>query len=110
KITAVAPGGHCPSWLRFLREVTGWNDELRDFLQRIAGYALTGITREHALFFFYGTGGNGKGVFLNAFSGIISEYAAVAPMETFIATQGDRHPTDLAGFRGARVVTSQETE
>ena len=39
-----------------------------------------------------------------------AEYAAVAPMEAFIATQGERHPTDLAGLRGARLVTSQETE
>jgi P4 family phage/plasmid primase-like protien len=29
-------------------------------------------------------------------------------METFI--QGERHPTDLAGLRGARLVTAQETE
>src|SRR4029079_18211533 len=77
---------------------------------RMAGYSLTGITREHALFFAYGTGGNGKGVFLNTLSAILSDYAAVAPMEAFIATQGERHPTDLAELRGARPVTSQETE
>jgi putative DNA primase/helicase len=31
-------------------------------------------------------------------------------METFVVTQGEHHPTDLAGLRGARLVTSQETE
>jgi putative DNA primase/helicase len=31
-------------------------------------------------------------------------------MEAFVATNGDRHPTDLAGLRGARLVTAQETE
>ncbi len=62
-----------------------------------AGYSLTGLTIEHALFFCYGTGGNGKGVFLNTLAAILADYAAVAPMETFIATQGERHPTDLAG-------------
>jgi putative DNA primase/helicase len=110
KITAVAPGGECPLWRKFLSEITGGNVELQAFLQRVAGYCLTGSTREHALFFFYGTGGNGKGVFLNTLSAILADYAAVAPMETFIVTQGDRHPTDLAGLRGARFVTSQETE
>src|SRR5215472_6252021 len=40
----------------------------------------------------------------------LADYAAVAPMETFIVTQGERHPTDLAGLRGARLVTTQETE
>ena len=31
-------------------------------------------------------------------------------METFIATQGERHPTDLAGLRGAGSSPAQETE
>lgn len=110
KITAVAPGGACPRWRQFLHEITGDDTELQSFLQRIAGYALTGSVQEHALFFYYGTGGNGKGVFLNTLSSILADYAAVAPMEAFIATNGERHPTDLAGLRGARLVTSQETE
>jgi putative DNA primase/helicase len=110
KITAVAPGGDCPLWRKFLNEVTEGNADLQGFLQRIAGYALTGSIREHALFFFYGTGGNGKGVFLNTLTAILADYAAVAPMETFIDTQSERHPTDLAGLQGARLVTAQETE
>jgi putative DNA primase/helicase len=110
KITAVAPGGDCPLWRKFLNEITGGNAELQAFLQRIAGYALTGSIREHALFFFYGTGGNGKGVFLNTLTAILADYATVAPMETFVVTQGECHPTDLAGLRGRRLVTSQETE
>jgi putative DNA primase/helicase len=110
KITAVAPEGGCPLWLRFLDEITAGNVELQKFLQRVAGYSLTGSTKEHALFFAYGTGGNGKGVFLNTLSAILADYAAVAAMESFIATNAGQHPTDLAGLRGARLVTSQETE
>ena len=110
KVTATSPGGACPRWLQFLDEITGKDKELRLFLQRVAGYSLTGSTKEHALFFAYGTGGNGKGVFLNTLSAILADYAAVAPMEAFLATNVERHPTDLAGLRGARLVTSQETE
>jgi putative DNA primase/helicase len=110
KVTEVTPGGDCPMWKQFLHQVTSGDEELQQFLQRMAGYALTGSTRDHALFFFYGTGGNGKGVFLNTISSLLGDYAAVAPMETFIATNGERHPTDLAGLRGSRLVTSQETE
>ena len=62
------------------------------------------------MFFGYGTGGNGKGVFVNTVSGVMGDYATTAPMETFIASQSDRHPTELAGLRGARLVTAQETE
>jgi putative DNA primase/helicase len=110
KVTAVAPEGDCPRWRLFLAEITDGNEELEEFLQRIAGYCLTGSISEHALFFCHGNGGNGKGVYLNTLSVILGNYAAVAPMETFIATNSERHPTDLAGLRGARLVTSQETE
>ena len=87
KITAVAPGGECPQWKRFLERVTAGDESLQDFLQRMTGYALTGSVREHAFFFLYGTGANGKGVFLNTVSGIASAYAFTAPMETFIASR-----------------------
>lgn len=110
KITAVAPGGDCPMWHTFLAKITNDNLYLQDYLQRVAGYSLTGSTREHALFFGYGTGGNGKGVFLNTLTGIMGQYATVASIDTFTASATDRHPTDLAMLRGARLVTAQETE
>lgn len=50
KVTAVAPSGECPLWDRFLDKVTGRDNNLKLFLQRVAGYALTGLTREHAFF------------------------------------------------------------
>jgi putative DNA primase/helicase len=31
-------------------------------------------------------------------------------MDTFMETRSDRHPTDLAGLRGARFVSATETE
>ncbi|MGH7119956.1 MAG: phage/plasmid primase, P4 family [Acetobacteraceae bacterium] len=110
KITAVAPGGDYPLWRAFLSRITNGGGDLHDFLQRAAGHALTGITREHALFFGYGTGANGKGTFLNTVSGILGAYATTAPMETFEAGQNDRHPTELAMLRGSRLVTATETE
>jgi P4 family phage/plasmid primase-like protien len=110
KIMSVSPGGDCPRWLEFLARVTAGDGDLQAYLQRVAGYCLTGETIEHALFFLYGTGGNGKGVFLNTLRAIWDDYATVAPMETFVETIGDRHPTDLAMLRGARLVIAQETE
>jgi putative DNA primase/helicase len=83
---------------------------LQRYLQRVAGYCLTGETREHAIFFFYGVGANGKGVFLNTLRNIWNDYAVVASMETFVETRGEHHPTELAHLRGARAVIAQETE
>src|SRR4029453_4215088 len=67
-------------------------------------------TREHALIFVFGSGGNGKSVFLNTVSGILGDYAVTAAMDTFTASKSDKHPTDLAMLRGARLVTASETE
>lgn len=110
KITTATPGGDCPIWRQFLDEVTGGDVELQAYLQRMTGYALTGSTQEHALFFLYGTGANGKSVFVNTLATILGDYAANAPMDTFMETRTDRHPTDMAGLRGARFVAAIETE
>jgi putative DNA primase/helicase len=112
KITGVAPDASCPipTWSAFLARVLGGNTELIDFMQRLAGYSLTGSTCEHALAFLYGTGANGKSTFLNAITGCAGDYHRTAPIETFTASNSDRHPTDLAGLRGARLVTAIETE
>ncbi len=110
KITAVGPGGFCPLWRAFLTRVTDGDEDLEAFLRRIAGCALTGSIRDHALFFLYGTGRNGKGVFLNTITRILADYAVVASIETFTASYTDRHTTDLAMLRGARLVSAQETE
>jgi putative DNA primase/helicase len=110
--TAVAPAesSDCPTWQRFLDEATGNDADLIRFLRQWCGYCLTGITREHALVFVYGPGGNGKGTFLNALTGILAHYATAAAIETFTATKYDRHPTEIAALRGARAVTASETE
>lgn len=110
KVTTATPRGECPTWLAFLSDVTGGDAELMNYLQRMVGYCLTGNTSEHALFFLYGTGANGKSVFVNVIATILGDYAANAPMDTFMETRSDRHPTDLAGLRGARFVASIETE
>jgi putative DNA primase/helicase len=110
KITAVAPYGACPLWRSFLSRILAGDVELIAFVQRVAGYALTGSTREHALFFGFGTGANGKSVLINTISGILGDYHRTAAIETFTASKTERHPTDLAGLRAARLVTAIETE
>ena len=111
KSAAVPPGDDsCPLWLAFLETVTAKDRELQKYLQRVAGYCLSGLIDEHAMFFLYGTGSNGKSVFINTLVGIWGDYAAIAPMETFIDSPTDRHPTELAHLRGARLVVAQETE
>jgi putative DNA primase/helicase len=110
KITAVAPGGECRLFRSFLSRITAGDEELQRYLQRMCGYILTGVTREDAIFFLYGTGANGKSKFLSAIAGLMGDYAKAAPIETFLDSKNEQHPTNLAGLQGARLVTAVETE
>ena len=112
KITAVTPDLSCltPVWLAFLDWVCRGDIEFIHFLQRVLGYSLTGVTNEHALFFCYGTGSNGKSTLIKTAVACLGDYHRTAAIETFTASKMDRHPTDLAGLRGARLVTAVETE
>lgn len=112
KVTAATPSdtADCPRWLALLDTVMGGDQEMVAFLQRMAGYCLTGDTSEHALFFLYGTGANGKSVFLSVLSHVLGDYAVTTGMETINDAEGNRHPTELACLNGARLVTVSETE
>ena len=110
KITTAKPLGDAPMWRQFLADVTGGNGELQSYLQRVAGYCLTGSIREHALFFLYGTGANGKSVFLNVLSEAMGDYSTNTPAETFMDSAFQRHSTELASLAGSRMVMSSETE
>jgi putative DNA primase/helicase len=113
KITAcsVAPAGTAhPLWTAFLDRVTAGDTELQQFLQRYMGYCCTGFTTEHVFVFAYGTGANGKGTFINTLAKIFGDYATVADMNTFLVSNSERHPTDLAKLNGARLVIAQETQ
>jgi putative DNA primase/helicase len=116
-VTTVAPVAepfdawlHCPKWIKFLGEATGGDDEAIRFLQQYAGYCLTGSVREHALLFVYGPGGNGKSTFQGTLANVLGDYSRAVPMETFAASGYDRHPTELANMKGARLCYASETE
>ena len=111
KRCAVAPKSGAPTlWLEFLKTVTAEDDSLIAYLQRFAGYALTGETAEHALVFLHGSGANGKTVFLHTLSGIMGDYAVAAGIETFTEQKQEHHSTEIARLRGARLVVTEETE
>jgi len=111
KLTGAAPEKGDPvRWLRFLNEALDGDQEAIRFLQQWAGYCLTGDTREHALLFLHGFAGTGKTVFVNTLAHILGDYAVTSAMDTFTSSKLDRHPTELAMLRGARLVTASETE
>ena len=110
KITAVGPGGACPRFERFMSEIMDGDEEMVSFIQRVLGYCLTGDISEEAMFFFYGTGQNGKGVLTSTVEWIMADYCKSAGDEVFTQTRNDRHTTEVARLNGARMVLVTEVE
>jgi len=96
-------------WLEFLDRITDGDRELQAYLQRAAGYSLTGSTGEQVLFFAYGIGANGKTVFMEALKSVLGDYAKAARTETLAVRRGESIPNDIARLAGARLVTVNET-
>lgn len=111
KVTTVIPGGDCPVWMGFLDRVTAGDKQLQSYLQRMAGYFLTGSVEEHALFFMYGAGGNGKSTFLDTLHDVLGDgYVTGLPLNALMSTKGDHIPTEVAKLRGHRLAITDETE
>ena len=97
KITTATPGRRLPDLAAVPRRGHG----RRRGIAKLP--ATDGRLRAHRLdagaraVFLYGTGANGKSVFVNTLATILGDYATNAPMDTFMETRTDRHPTDMAG-------------
>jgi len=99
-----------PLWDSLLDKVTNGSAEVRKYIQRALGYALTGDTSEQALFILYGTGSNGKSTLLNVFSELLDGYAQSAKSDSFMEKKNDSVNNDIARLNGARFVTAIEMQ
>lgn len=107
---AYNPDATCPRFERVLVEVFAGDLELVAFMQRLAGYCLTGDTREHILAVLHGAGCNGKTTLIEVLKLLLGDLAVTAAFDTFSRTKGDRGPrNDLARLAGARLVTASES-
>ena len=114
-ITKLAPvvydgKAECPVWKQFIREIMDFKPELIDFIQRAAGWTLTGDTSEQTMFILFGAGANGKSTFLNVLMKLLGDYAIAASTETFMKKNGDQISNDIARLRGTRFVVTSEAE
>lgn len=106
---AFDPSATCPTFDKFLQRIFRTHQEVIPFLQRAIGYTLTGDTREQCLFILHGSGCNGKSTLVNVLEWLLGDYANQAPPDLLVAKTGDRHPTEIADLRGARLVATVET-
>lgn len=100
----------CPQFMAFINQVTGGDKQLANYLQRVVGYALTGLTIEQCLFFLFGKGLNGKSTFLNVVKAVVgNDFAKQTPTETLMAKRNSG-TNDIARLQNVRVVIANEIE
>lgn len=106
------PDALAPVFDLFLRTVMP-DAEMRGFLQRFFGYCLLGLTSEHCLLFFYGSGRNGKSTLAELMLDLVGDYAASMSIDSFSGDhqrKGSDATPDLARLPGVRLVTAEEPE
>jgi putative DNA primase/helicase len=104
------PLADCPLWKQFIWEIMNFKADVISFVQTAAGLALTGDISEQSMFILFGSGANGKSIFLNTIMYLLGNYAIATPTETFMRKNGDQYTNDIARLWGTRFVTTTEAE
>ncbi len=101
----------CPTWEKFIADIMLGDTEMIDFLQRMAGYFITGRVDEQLLFFFYGHGSNGKSTFINVMQNLTGPYATQLNSDALMANRygsSGGPNASIAKLNGKRLVVSNE--
>ncbi len=116
KISPVAydPDAKCPTWHKFLDKIFAGNQNIIEYMQRKAGYSMTGDTSEEDVDELYGNGGNGKSKYTGEIIYIMGDYHQKIAVETIQAMKtvqsGGAPSPDVACLKGARLVTVSEPD
>jgi len=105
----------CPTWEGFVSEIMGGDPEKTAFLQRLFGYACTGLTTEHVFTALVGRGRNGKGTLMESVASVLgSRLAGPSPSEMLLLqdrTKAANAPTpEILALYGRRLSWTSETE
>lgn len=106
------PEARAPRWEDHVRLVTGFavdqpDPVMYDYVQRWAGYTLTGLVTEQKFFFGYGGGKNGKNVLIDTLLGVMGTYGIRGSAK--VLSEVREHDTIIADLAGARMVFIDET-
>jgi putative DNA primase/helicase len=100
-------------WEQFLEFATGGDKEFQDWLQRAAGYTMTGMRKYDVMFLVYGPAGSGKNTLIESIVKCLGtkEYAWAMDSSILAAGDGQANGSDLyhwAEIRGRRMVWVDE--
>lgn len=111
KTTGVAydPAAKAPLWQKFLETILP-NPDVRAFVQRLAGYCLTGDVSERVLVLMHGLGRNGKSLMLHVLQSAMGAYATTTMPTLLMAKKTEGHSAEVAHLFGARLAVTSEVK
>ncbi len=104
-----------PLWEKSLLEIFGGNEKLVAYVQRLYGYAITGLVKEKVFPVLYGrTGWNGRSLIVETISYVMGEMAGPIPSEMLLSQKFSKSSSgpspDVMSLKGRRMATASEID
>lgn len=104
-----------PDWEKFIDEIHQGDQPLVEFVQRLLGYCLTGLTTEHFIACFLGEGANGKGTLFETIREVLGELAWSIEPEMILDQKNSGKSSagpspDIISLYGRRLAIASETD
>jgi putative DNA primase/helicase len=103
----------CPQWESFLDTSMQGDQDMIKYLQRLVGYFLTASTKEQEIYYFYGTGANGKSTYIDLVKCLLGTYGVKVSSDSFMQKKSSAPNlgahASLAMLAGARLAITDET-
>jgi putative DNA primase/helicase len=104
-----------PLWEKSLLEIFNGNEPLVSYLQRLFGYAITGLVNEKVFPVLYGrTGWNGRSLIIETISHVMGELAGSIPSEMLLSQKFSKSSSgpspDIMSLKGIRMAFASEID
>lgn len=106
--TKFDPGAQCPRFEQFVAQIMMNDPELIAKIQQILGYCLFGHNQARVMFFFHGTGRNGKSTLVNIMTRFFGSYASPLPQKVVTGNNPNELGDALKAVQGFRILTFAE--
>lgn len=100
-------------WEQVLRDITGSDNSIPEFIKRSFGYAMTGWSYEQYIWLFIGPGRNGKGILFNMISEVLGPFFHTINPAMLLEQRNPPSPAaaseHLFSLLGKRLIVGSET-
>lgn len=87
-----------------------YNEDCYDYLMTITSTLLFRYNIEEAAYFFTGSGGNGKGFYLEFIKNVLGKYSSMLPLDYYTTPTKSGANAELINCKDARLIWTSETE